>query len=178
MSQLRKPLTEMESAILELSDNDEIITAQNIRNIAQAEYDRISAIPLLLKVVGKGYVVRKSGEDAQYMLKLSSNGIDYNGQGDFAVCWLKSSESGMGGFVENEQEFQIELSENIIKNTLNMNGDITEIVEWINEQPSNNIWSLALRVPRRAFQRKTGKNDLIFSFDNSHIAALFKMVYG
>jgi len=174
MAQLKKPLTEMESALLELSSNEEIKISQAMQKAADDEYDRLSAIPLILNVIAKGYA-RKEGMDTKYMLRLSTSPEEKIAGYDLATCWLETYEHCMAGFVENEQEFKVECSELTIEGKV---GNISEISEWINAQPSTNNWSLALRIPRRKYLQRKGTNILIFSFDNSHIAALFKMVYG
>lgn len=139
----------------------------HIKGGGDDEYNRLSDIPVLLSVVGKGYAKTATGGQ-KYMLKLSTA----PDEPDAANCWIEVQEDLMSGFVKDSQEFQVECSETKISN-------ISEIAEWVASQTATKNWSLCLRVPRRKHQRTNNNNGtLIFSFDNAHVATLFKMMYG
>lgn len=148
-----------------------IVTSMDVRNTAfngnDDEYNRLSDIPVLLSVVGKGYAKSSASGEQKYMLKLSTE----PDEPDAAGCWIEVQENLMSGFVNDDQEFQVECSETKI-------GNISEIAEWVTSQTATKNWSLCLRVPRRKHQRTNNNGTLIFSFDNAHVATLFKMMHG
>ena len=87
---------------------------------------------------------------------------------DLLTCQINTPK--LRNFVKSEQEFKIEYEIDF-----NQRVNIDEIVDWINIQSPTMNWSLGI-LYYRLMARRNGI--LIFSFDNSHVASLFKMMYG
>lgn len=91
---------------------------------------------------------------------------------DLLTCQITTPK--LRNFVKSEQEFKIEYEIDF-----NVRVNIDEIVDWINIQSPTMNWSLGILYYRQTMMRHRNRNGiLIFSFDNSHVASLFKLMYG
>jgi hypothetical protein len=160
----RYKLTPMQSAMAELQETPAYKNAVAERKAEEAEYERMSSIPVFLNVVGKGYA-KKRDEEPVYMFRL----VTAADEPDAADCWIAVPEKFTVRFSMEPQEFEVEVAEAKA-------ADLDEIAEWVETQSNAKVWSMKLRTNRRRWQGRDGT--LIFSFDDMQAAAVFKMMHG